>query len=356
MSLVNRDNLINILSNTKDKIENKINRIKVENIPVTVENYTQNTNIPMRFYRPGGAAAVNGIIYLFGGSIDGTKAYKYDPSTNRYTQLASIGYELGQGSCVAVGNNIYLFGGNKQPTYNYMYSISGNSYTNKTVIPYSFKYGSAVSIGTDIYLIGDGYFSNASYPYSRYNYKYDTTTDSYTKMTNIPYHFYWSNAAIMGDYIYLFGSDSSTYRQTAYKYDPSTDTYTKMSNIPYPYHESSIASTGNAIYLLGSYTSGYYYYNYKYINYDGQGIFKPTNHTIYTSSSSYTTSSSSLIKISNSDYYTEYDEDNNIIVNTYPIDKDGNTKMYIKSGAMINGNTVTVDTIGWNTINLLEYV
>ena len=50
MSLVNKDNLINILSNTKDKIDNNINRIKVENIDTIVEEYTQNTNIPISFY------------------------------------------------------------------------------------------------------------------------------------------------------------------------------------------------------------------------------------------------------------------------------------------------------------------
>ena len=410
MSLVNRDNLINILSNTKDKIENKINRIKVENIDTIVEEYTQNTNIPIRFYRAGGSCAVGNIIYLFGssGGDDAYKSYKYDTTTDKYTQLAGRSFKLhDQGSCAAVGNNIYIFGGDESLNYNYMYNTTANTFTKKTNIPYNFKYGSAVAVGSIIYLIGDGYFSNASFPYANYNYKYDTTTDTYTKNTNIPYPCYYSSAinvdtniyifgggyyayttypyannaykydTITGTYekledipypffwssvgkikndIYLFGSYLSSYQQIAYKYDTILGTYSRLKDIPFPYFSSHIAYINNDIYLLGSGNSTYYSCNYKYTNYNGVGIFKETNHSIYTETQSFTSSKASLVTISDTDYYTEYDENNNVIKNTYPISSDGTTKMYCKINGKIDGKTLNVDSEGWKDINLLDYM
>ena len=83
-------------------------------------------------------------------------------------------------------------------------------------------------------------------------------------------------------------------------------------------------------------------------------MIKPTNHSIYTESKSYTDTASCIVKIEDNNY-TEYNG-NNIIKNTFSIDSNGNTKMYIKNGAILNGKTVNVDTEGWNTINLLDYM
>lgn len=65
--------------------------------------------------------------------------------------------------------------------------------------PYSFSYGSAVSIGTDAYLFGgEGGKTTA--------YKYDTLTDTYTKLADIPYSFHQGSAVFNGVEIYLFWS------------------------------------------------------------------------------------------------------------------------------------------------------
>ena len=95
------------------------------------------------------------------------------------------------------------------------------------------------------------------------------------------------------------------------------------------------------------------HFNYKYTT-TTNCIIKPSNHSIYTQYRSYTSTSASIVEIGE-DNYTEYNG-NNIIKNTFSIDSNGNTKMYIKSGAILNGKTVTVDAEGWNTINLLDYM
>ena len=183
-------------------------------------------------------------------------------------------------------------------------------YTKNTDISYDFYRGSAVAIGTDIYLLG-GYNSNTN------NYKYDISTNTYTQNTDIPYDFCEGSAVAMGNNIYLLGSSNSNYKTNNYKYTPQ---HTEV--------------TSTAV--------------------ECNGMIKLSNHSIYTESNSYTDTNASIIPIEDNNY-TEYNG-NNIVDNTFTIDQDGNTKMYIKSGAMINGKTVSVDTEGWNTINLLDYM
>ena len=72
-----------------------------------------------------------------------------------------------------------------------------------TDIPYRFTYSSGTSIGTDIYLFGSTFSSDY-----RKAYKYNTLTDTYTQLTNIPYDFYGGVAVSINsiEEIYLLGS------------------------------------------------------------------------------------------------------------------------------------------------------
>ena len=100
-------------------------------------------------------------------------------------------------------------------------------------IPYQFKYGSAVAVGTDIYLFGSddsSYYTTA--------YKYNTLTDTYTKLTNIPSNsFYSGSAVVIGTDVYLLGGVNSNNRRKAYKYDTLSNIYTSLTNIPYDFYQ-----------------------------------------------------------------------------------------------------------------------
>ena len=61
-----------------------------------------------------------------------------------------------------------------------------------------------------------------------------------------------------------------------------------------------------------------------------------------------------LVKIGSSDYYTEYDENNNVIKNTATISGTGSTKIYVKSGGKFHGKALSGS--GWTTINILDYM
>ncbi len=236
------------------------------------KTYTKLADIPYYFY-DGSAVAVGTNIYLFGtdrsNSTEKKLAYKYDTLTDTYTQLTSIPYEFTGGSVVAIGNNIYLFGSH-QSLYNqaYKYDIAEDTYTKLKDIPYYFYDGNAVAIGTDIYLFGSKYKTSSIYVYSKYTYKYDTLTNTYTKLTDIPQQFYDGSAIVIDTNIYLLGGNSGSINpKYTYQYDTLTNSYTQLTDIPYPFYNGSAVAIGTDIYLLGGENTNHQQTNYIYNTY-----------------------------------------------------------------------------------------
>lgn len=209
------------------------------------------TKLPYAF-NYGNAVSIGTNIYLFGGGNNNNYTYKYDTLTDTYTRLADKNFN--NGSAVAVGENIYVFGGNNASRYN----PSTDTYIQLTNPPYSIGYGSIATVGTDIYLFGGNSGGSAPTYGNNYAYKYDTLNDTYTQLANIPYNFRNGSATSVGTDIYLFGGYSSAsphpgvdYNYT-YKYNTLTDTYTRLTNIPSPFYGGSVVNVGNNIYLFGS--------------------------------------------------------------------------------------------------------
>jgi len=173
----------------------------------------------------------------------------------------NIPYNFYRGSAVVVSTNIYLFGSysSSYQNYAYKYDTLTNTYTKLKNTPYVCFSGSAVVVGTDVYLFGSG---SGSGSYSTYAYKYDTLTNTYTQLTNIPYQFSYGQTVNIGTDIYLFGSGS--YPTYAYKYDTLTNTYTQLTNIPYQLYKGSAVAIDTDIYLFGGGNSSYSTYAYKY--------------------------------------------------------------------------------------------
>ena len=136
---------------------------------------------------------------------------KYNILKNTYTKLAEIPYEFYQGSAVGIETDIYLFGTNSSGQRNkaYKYDTKTNEYTKITDIPVAEFYNKCVvSIGTDIYLI------------DIYNkYKYNTITNEYIALEEkLPYDFLSGSTVIINKNIYLLGgSYKIEYAKQAYK-------------------------------------------------------------------------------------------------------------------------------------------
>ena len=214
-------------------------------------------NIPYNFSQ--GSAAVFGTdIYLFGGNNGVSylsSAYKYDTLTNTYTQLANIpDNKHCQCPAVSVNTDIYLLGSLEEnaSTNNYKYDTTTNTYSQLTNIPYKFMRGAAASVETDIYLFGSCFYvTGGKFPNSQYTYKYDTLTDTYTKMANIPNRFWDGVVVKVGTNIYLFGGydNSSKFCPYVNKYDTINNTYIALSNSPQTF--KGAVAFGTTIYLFG---------------------------------------------------------------------------------------------------------
>lgn len=81
--------------------------------------------------------------------------------------------------------------------------------------------GEAVSISNDVFILGIGNTYQD-------NYKYNTLTDTYTKLSLIPGRTEGLSACPMNTDIYLFGVS----HDNVYKYDTLTNTFTQMNDLP----------------------------------------------------------------------------------------------------------------------------
>lgn len=107
-----------------------------------------------------------------------------------------------------------MLGGNSSKTNNYKYDTLTDTYMQLTNIPYDFTEGSTVAIGTNIYLFGSAVSSSRKYAY-----KYNTITNQYVKLDDMPYEFYDGNALVLNSNIYLFGDNINLYPNYTYKYN-----------------------------------------------------------------------------------------------------------------------------------------
>ena len=131
------------------------------------------------------------------------------------------------------------------------WSIDAND---DTIIPYVKEIG-VTSIGTDIFIAGGMTYNNV---YKNTMYKYDTLTNTYTKLTNLPYSAYGISIISYETDIYIFGgrNNGSTCYNYAYKYDTLSDIYTKLTNMPASIGQTGIARVGTNIYIIGGSING----------------------------------------------------------------------------------------------------
>lgn len=176
--------------------------------------------------------------------IDSNISVKETWESDRYN---TIPFSFYNGGIATVGTDIYLFGGSATSSTAYKYDTLTNKFTQITNIPaiYPFYGGQVASIGTNIYLCGS--WVSGSPRDSLY--KYDTLTNTYTKLTSMPRVKVDACAVAVGDYIYIIGGWMATTNMM--KFAPSTNSYETLTDIPFAFQNGQAISVGNTIYLFG---------------------------------------------------------------------------------------------------------
>ena len=390
-----------IQNNVEVKLDDSLIKVTKET-GETKNDYFVKNYIPYRYIGPRSVPSIGDYIYLFGSNYGSTTAYKYDIRKDEYTKIANIPEDVTDNSAVtSCFGHPYIFGAGSVSKSVYKYDTATNTYSKMKDLPAIMSHGSAFNNGTGIiYLFGLGSGNQEEYYYI---YTFDTATNTYTKQGNMANNetFEYGCGVIKDSYIYLFGGGingnkyfkysintnectefpsntpiSLTHASVAntngtiytlggnsepkyvYKYDTDTDTFTKMNDLPFNVNDSGCTAHYNMIYTFGGQSNDSQTYRYNPIPYavtvTYNAIVKPTGHNIFTKDYSYTSTKAALVKIGSSDYYTEYDENNNVIKNTATISGTGSTKIYVKSGGKFHGKALSGS--GWTTINILDYI
>lgn len=189
---------------------------------------------------------INNYIYMFKASTmyGGRAAYKYDTITDTYTTLSTPPIDVSSSdNAIAVGDKIYLFTSRGI----YVYNILTDSYSKletSNIITYSYVAG--ISIGSDIYFFG-GYSNPTSYKTA---YKFDTQTNEFTQLTDMPYEGCEMSITSVGDNIYLFGLNTD--KQSICIYNIADNSYTGLESSPYYLGRTyAVNINDNKIFVLG---------------------------------------------------------------------------------------------------------
>jgi N-acetylneuraminic acid mutarotase len=226
-------------------------------------SWTTLAPLPTSLYRPQGAVAVDGKIYLLGRHIN----MKYDPETNTWTTLTPYPISNSYGTVVACQNKIYLIGGIAEvPTQ--VYDPVTDTWENRTSISTTRAGLQANVVDGKIYVISGQIPSFPSViETSSANDVYDPATDSWSEMAAIPVPVMGYASAVLDNKIYIIGGGNA---EAAYSpinqvqiFEPKTNQWTNGSQIPTGVvYTRACVTTGlsypKRIYVIGG-TTNYYF-------------------------------------------------------------------------------------------------
>lgn len=207
------------------------------------------------------SVAVDNYIYLFG-TWDYYYCYRYNILTDKYESRAKPPYNRTGSGMVAVGKYIYAFGSDngeviakcvdKYNTETNTWSTITTAFTTAIVNPHP------VAVGTNIYLIASPKYSG-----DIMSFKFDTVTDTWETISNPPDTTFLTGTAIAVDADTIFIATAAS--KVCYLYHISTDTYTRLTDLP-----RGISNNNNTIFA----------YNGSLLSFGGsqdmQGIFELT--------------------------------------------------------------------------------
>lgn len=205
-------------------------------------------------------ASQSGILYSFAGVSNGSLtalSYKYDPSTNTWTAIASLPSARERPNAVSDGTYIYILGGSDTSglatTTLYRYDPVGNSYTQLASYTTATWTQAAVYLNGKIYRIA-GCVSGCSTATNTVE-VYDIASNTWSPAAPYPLTLGWLSAIAYNGYIYTAGGlfTDSTNTLKTYQYDPASNTWDDLAIADLPQTRWGAASgLRNGIWVLAS--------------------------------------------------------------------------------------------------------
>jgi len=216
-----------------------------------------------------GAGVVNGKVYVIGGNMSGqgdSHAFveEYDPLTDTWTEKASMPTPRDRVSTAVVGGKIYAMGGTQWdseanigksvPTVE-VYDPTTDTWTPGATMPTSRCLGGVGTVNDRVYVLGGQTDPTTGVLCSVL--EYDPATDTWTEKCPMPARTTWGAAVVHNDMVYVFGgadSHRTPASSTVFVYDPTTDTWVQREDLPFERWGMSAEVVDGKAYLIGGST------------------------------------------------------------------------------------------------------
>jgi len=213
--------------------------------------------------------------YAFGSVSDGSKIYSvcgtqaptpwnqasvsnsievYDPNTDNWGKLYDglIPRLHCSAEIISSSDKMYVFNGYSHRVEHFsdtleLIDLSNGAISYLSPVPYPTVFGGSAVMKDKIYVFGgkneDGY--------SKRFYEYDTSTDSWTRLPDMPEPKITSGEIVNGK-LYIFGGEHFFASKKIHAYDFDTESWSHVGDLPFNITSSSIAKTGKYIWLISS--------------------------------------------------------------------------------------------------------
>jgi N-acetylneuraminic acid mutarotase len=208
--------------------------------------WAKKANLPTGANDAANAFAINGKVYFGGGSSTTKGFYEYDPATNKWTRKAdipakivrafSVSFAIDSKGYVATGqsdNSSGDFAKSQATVTNdlWEYDPSSNAWTQKASLPGKPRDGAMAFVIGDKAYVGGGVDSTSNYVGDFY--QYDPSSDKWTPKASLPtgpIGFPFGFA--VGGKGYMVGGGNPMEQSSAFAYDPIKDEWSGIADYP----------------------------------------------------------------------------------------------------------------------------
>lgn len=249
-------------NNTFEELSSEIANINIstDTLPAFLttvgDTWAYGEPFPEKMYSAS-ASALDGIGYISGGYTSSKTVlqtlYSFNPSTNKWTLVATLPEELYRHAMVTVNNKLHILGGYSTKNTHYCYDPATNSWVTKTSLPAGRNAFTATVDLRDnsIYCIGGASGSTACDT----NYCYDYTLNTWSEKAVLPMALYYIPSQYFDGKIYSIGGYNGSAQNPVYCYDIALNTWTTLGTTPTLLFGHFVIVEHDGIRIMGGYDS-----------------------------------------------------------------------------------------------------
>jgi Kelch motif len=217
------------------------------------------------------AVTYGGDAYLAGGYLEGAEAtsnfWRYDPGSNRWTELPPMGKPRGAAAAAVVGNRLYVVDGAPQ-TYGVSnpdgpyrsvesFDFETETWSSEPDAPVAVHHVNATDLGGKLYMAGGRVDPEAS---AEEFLSYDPSTKRWRHLPDLPPGKFSSLGVVSaGGEVIVYGGDDElgwedgdgSVSAGAWAFDPGSERWQRLPDLGIERHAFGAAATGGRIYAIG---------------------------------------------------------------------------------------------------------